>query len=409
MNIREATFEWMRARGIHHIFGNPGSTELPFLVNLPDSVRYVLALQESIAVAMADGYAQASGQPALINLHVAPGLGNAMGVLFAALKNRAPLIVTCGQQDTRHIFHEPLLSGDLVGMARPVTKWAYEVKHAADVPDALEQAYHLAMTPPRGPVFVSIPMNFWDAPAEPPRLKTLHAPDAPQGLEAVAEALASAQKPALVYGAGVGGAGAVAEAVALAERLGCAVYHAPLNSRMGFPTSHPLYEGMLLPATPRLMQALSQHDFVLVVGAPVFLLYPYFPGGMLPPGVRAMLITDDPQEASRAPVERAFVGDIRRALASAGGAGASTRLQDAFARGGGGAPPLGGDPRTEQDGRVFRAAHARTPSARQRRRGGRGGLVEPVPARVRAPRAYPRLLHLRQRGTGLGNACLDRH
>jgi benzoylformate decarboxylase len=282
MNIREATFEWMRARGIHHIFGNPGSTELPFLVNLPDSVRYVLALQESIAVAMADGYAQASGQPALINLHVAPGLGNAMGVLFTALKNRAPLIVTCGQQDTRHIFHEPLLSGDLVGMARPVTKWAYEVKHAADVPDALEQAYHLAMTPPRGPVFVSIPMNFWDAPAEPPRLKTLHTPDAPQGLEAVAEALASAQKPALVYGAGVGGAGAVAEAVALAERLGCAVYHAPLNSRMGFPTSHPLYEGMLLPATPRLMQALSQHDFVLVVGAPVFLLYPYFPAGCCP-------------------------------------------------------------------------------------------------------------------------------
>jgi benzoylformate decarboxylase len=235
MNIREATFEWMQARGIRYIFGNPGSTELPFLVNLPDGVRYVLALQESIALAMADGYAQASGQPALVNLHVAPGLGNAMGVLFTALKNRAPLIVTCGQQDTRHIFHEPLLSGDLVGMARPVTKWAYEVKHAADVPDALEQAYHLAMTPPRGPVFVSIPMNFWDAPAEPPRLKTLYAPDAPQGLEAVAEALASAQKPALVCGAGVGGAGAVAEAVALAERLGCAVYHAPLNSRMGIP------------------------------------------------------------------------------------------------------------------------------------------------------------------------------
>ena len=223
MNIREATFEWMRARGIRYIFGNPGSTELPFLVNLPDGVRYVLALQESIALAMADGYAQASGQPALVNLHVAPGLGNAMGVLFTALKNRAPLIVTCGQQDTRHIFHEPLLSGDLVGMARPVTKWAYEVKHAADVPDALEQAYHLAMTPPRGPVFVSIPMNFWDAPAEPPRLKTLHAPDAPQGLEAVAEALTAAQKPALVCGAGVGGAGAVAEAVALAEKLGCAV------------------------------------------------------------------------------------------------------------------------------------------------------------------------------------------
>ncbi|MDM7461878.1 MAG: thiamine pyrophosphate-dependent enzyme, partial [bacterium] len=113
-----------------------------------------------------------------------------------------------------------------------------------------------------------------------------------------------------------GGANALPEAVALAEKVGCAVYHAPLNSRIGFPTKHPLYEGMLLPATPRLLQALSQHDFVLVVGAPVFLLYPYFPGGMLPDGVRAMLITDDLQDAARAPVEYAFVGDIKQALAA---------------------------------------------------------------------------------------------
>jgi len=315
MNIREATFQWLQARGIRYVFGNPGSTELPFLVGLPESIRYVLALQESIAVAMADGYAQASGTPAVVNLHVAPGLGNGMGTLFTALKNRAPLIVTCGQQDTRHTFHEPLLSGDLVAMARPVTKWAYEVKHPDDVPDALEQAYHLAMTPPRGPVFLSIPMNFWDAPAQPPRLKTLYPPDAPQGLAQVAEALARAQKPALVFGASVGGAGAVPEAVALAEKIGAAVYHAPLNSRMAFPTHHPLYEGMLLPAVPRLLQTLSPYDFVLVVGAPVFLLYPYFPGAMLPPTTRAMLITDDPQEASRAPVEGAFVGDLKRALA----------------------------------------------------------------------------------------------
>ncbi|MEN3002467.1 MAG: benzoylformate decarboxylase [Armatimonadota bacterium] len=314
MNIREATFQWMEARGIRYLFGNPGSTELPFLVGLPERVRYVLALQESIAVAMADGYAQASGKPALINLHVAPGLGNAMGVLYTALKNRAPLIVTCGQQDTRHLFHEPLLAGDLVGMARPVTKYAYEVVQPADVPDALEQAYHLAMTPPRGPVFVSSPMNFWDAPGEPPRLRALHPPGMPQGLERVVEALTAAQKPALVFGAGVGSAGAIPEAVALAEKLGCTVYHAPINSRLGFPTDHPLYEGMLLPAVPRLLQALSQHDFVLVVGAPLFLLYPYFPGALLPPGVRAMLITDDPQEASRAPAEMAFVGDIKAAL-----------------------------------------------------------------------------------------------
>ncbi len=314
MNIREATFQWMEARGIRYLFGNPGSTELPFLVGLPERVRYVLALQESIAVAMADGYAQASGKPALVNLHVAPGLGNAIGVLYTALKNRSPLIITCGQQDTRHLFHEPLLSGDLVGMARPVTKYAYEVVQPSDVPDALEQAYHLTLTPPRGPVFISIPMNFWDAPAEPPRLREVQLPGMPVGLPRVVDALASAQKPALVFGAGVGGANAVGEAVALAEKLGCPVYHAPLNSRLAFPTDHPLYEGMLLPAVPRLLQTLSRHDFILVVGAPLFLLYPYFPGTLLPSGVRAMLITDDPQEASRAPAEMAFVGNLKAAL-----------------------------------------------------------------------------------------------
>jgi len=314
MNIREATFQWMEARGIRYLFGNPGSTELPFLVELPDRVRYVLALQESIAVAMADGYAQASGRAALVNLHVAPGLGNAMGLLYTALKNRSPLIVTCGQQDTRHLFHEPLLTADLVGMARPVTKYSYEVVQPADVPDALEQAYHLAMTPPRGPVFISIPMNFWDAPAEPPHLRELHPPGMPHGLERVIDALTTAQKPALVLGAGVGGVNAVSEAVALAEKLGCAVYHAPINARLAFPTDHPLYEGMLLPAVPRLLQTLSQYDFVLVIGAPLFLLYPYFPGALLPPGVRAMLITDDPLEASRAPAEAAFVGDLKAAL-----------------------------------------------------------------------------------------------
>lgn len=314
MNTREATFQWMEARGIRALFGNPGSTELPFLVELPESVRYVLALQESVAIAMADGYAQASGKPAMVNLHVAPGLGNAIGMLYTALKNRSPLIVTCGQQDTRHMFHEPLLAGDLVGMARPVTKYACEVAQPADVPDALEQAYHLALTPPRGPVFVSIPMNFWDAPAEPPRLRALQPPGMPQGLERVIDALTASQKPALVLGAGVGSAGAVQEAVALAEKLGCAVYHAPINSRLAFPTDHPLYEGMLLPAVPRLLQTLQPYDFVLVVGAPLFLLYPYFPGALLPPDVRAMLITNDPLEASRAPAEAAFVGDIKAAL-----------------------------------------------------------------------------------------------
>lgn len=305
-------------RNIAYMFGNPGSTELPLLIQFPEDRRYVLALQESIAVAMADGCAQASRAPALINLHVAPGLGNAMGVLFTALKNNSPLIVTCGQQDTRHMFHEPLLSGDLVSIARPVTKWSYEVKTPDDVIPALEQAYLLAMTPPRGPVFLSIPMNFWDSPADTPTLRQLNPPSAPQGLEQVADALSKSQSPAMVVGAQVDAAGGFEAAVALAEKLKCAVFSAPLNSRAGFPTSHPLFKGMLLPAAPRIFQALMMHDVVLVVGAPLFTLYPYFAGRFTPATAQVFHITEDPMEASRAPATAAFVGDLRLALENLG-------------------------------------------------------------------------------------------
>lgn len=298
------------------MFGNPGSTELPLLIDFPKTARYALALQESIALAMADGYAQVSGTPGLVNLHVAPGLGNAMGVLFTALKNHSPLIVTCGQQDTRHLILEPLLSGDLVGMARPATKWAYEVVQPQDVIAVLEQAYLTAMTPPRGPVFISVPMNFWDAPGEVPPLRTLNPPGIPQGLETLAQTLASAQNPALVIGASVDAMGAWEEAVQLAEKRRCTVYSAPLNSRAGFPTHHPLFRGMLLPAAPRLQQALAAHDVILVVGAPVFLLYPYFPGAVTPSTAQTFLLTDDPADAARAPAAAAFLGDLKGALAT---------------------------------------------------------------------------------------------
>jgi benzoylformate decarboxylase len=316
VNIRDAMYEWMKARGIRYMFGNPGSTELPLLIDFPETARYALALQESIALAMADGYAQVSGTPGLVNLHVAPGLGNAMGVLFTAMKNRSPLIVTCGQQDTRHLILDPLLSGNLVGMARPVTKWAYEVVQPQDVIAVMEQAYLTAMTPPRGPVFISVPMNFWDAPGEVPPLRRLNPPGVPQGLETLAQTLASAQNPALVIGASVDAANAWEETIQLAEKRRCTVYSAPLNSRAGFPTHHPLFRGMLLPAAPRLQQMLAAHDVILVVGAPVFLLYPYFPGAITPPTAQTFLMTDDPSDAARAPVAASFVGDIKSTLAA---------------------------------------------------------------------------------------------
>lgn len=315
MNVREAVFQWLREREIRVVFGNPGSTELPFLAGFPEDVRYVLGLQESVVLAMADGYAQASGRPALVNLHVAPGLGHAVGSLFTARKNRSPVVVTVGQQDTRHLLLEPLLAGDLVAMARPLVKWAHQVAHAADVPAALEQAYLLAAAPPPGPTFVAIPSNYWDEPGEPVAPRQLVPPGLPQGLSRLAEALARAANPALVIGSGVDRAGAWDAAVRLAEALGSPVFSDPIGSRIGFPTDHPLFQGMLAPAKPRIAQALFGHDVVLVAGAPVFLLYPYFPGPLVPPGVRVYLLTDDPEEAARAPAVEAYVGDVGEALA----------------------------------------------------------------------------------------------
>ena len=355
MNVREAFFDWLRARQVTRLFGNPGSTEIPMLVGLPPEVHYVLGLHEAAVVAMADGYAQATGRPAVVSLHAAPGLGNAIGALFTARKNRAPLVVLAGQQDTRHLLLEPLLAADLVAMARPAVKWAVEVAEPGGVVEAVEQAWHQAMAPPPGPAFVSVPSNFWDAPAAPPALRRVETGGGPPaGLQALAEALAGAARPALVFGAGVARAGpqAVEAAVGLAERLGCDVYADPIGSRAGFPTDHPLFRGMLLPAAPRLAQALAGCDVVAVFGAPLFLTYPYLPGPLLPPGVQAWLVTDDPAEAARSAAAVSLVGDVGAALAEL------ARLLP---------PPPPGRPLPS---RAVEAARARADAARARRRMG---------------------------------------
>lgn len=262
------------------MFGNPGSTELPMLVDWPKSVEYVLGLQESIVVAMADAYAQASRQCALVNLHAAQGLGNAIGSLRTALHNHAPLVVTVGQEDTRHQILEPLLYGDMVALGKPVVKWAYEVEEAGDLVPVLERAWHLAETAPAGPVLVSIPMNLWDQPATPFAIRQSHTPVGADAdfVRPVSEALSSAKAPALVVGGGVARSDAFAEVVDLAERLQCPVYGSALAERQGFPNQHPLYDGMLQPALPLILQTLAKHDVVVVIGAQAFLTYPYVPG-----------------------------------------------------------------------------------------------------------------------------------
>ncbi len=144
------------------MFGNPGSTELPMLHGFPDDFTYVLGLQEAVVVGMADGYAQASGGPTLVNLHTAPGVGNAMGAIFNAQANKSPLVITAGQQVRAMItLQANLTNRDATRLPHPFVKWSYEPPRAADVPLALGRATHMATLPPRGPVFVSVPMDDW--------------------------------------------------------------------------------------------------------------------------------------------------------------------------------------------------------------------------------------------------------
>ncbi|WP_047863771.1 benzoylformate decarboxylase [Rubrobacter aplysinae] len=316
--VREATLDLLRSLGMTTVFGNPGSTEIPFLNDFPEDFTYVLGLQEASVLGMADGYAQGTGGPALVNLHTAPGLGNSLGNLVSAWHNKAPLVVTAGQQDRRHVAKEPLLTGKLVDLARPYVKRAVEPLRAEDVPGEILRAYHTASQPPQGPVFVSIPMDDWDREATEelhPEREVVGAPSPdPAALDRVTEALRSAESPAIVAGSGVDRSGAFYEAAELAERARAAVWTDPISGRAGFPQDHPLYRGQLAPAQAQLAKQLSGHDVVLVLGAPVFLYYPYVPGPTLEEGTRLFHVTEDPQEAARATLGTSIVGDVGAAV-----------------------------------------------------------------------------------------------
>ena len=315
-SVRAVTFELFRDLGLTTVFGNPGSTELPMLQEFPEDFSYVLGLQEATVVAMADGFARGTGRAALVNLHTAAGLGNAVGSLVAAYHGRAPLVVTAGQQDRGQLEAEPFLSGPLVEIARPYVKWAHEPARPQDVPAALERAHHTAMQPPRGPAFVSIPMDDWAAPGLPHRRREVSGrtgPD-PAALERLAGVLAEAERPAVVAGADVDAAGARDALVALAERLRAAVWAEPYGTLAGFPQRHPLFQGFLPFAQLPLCEALRPYDVVLVVGAPVFLYYPFVPGPTVPEGTRVLHLTADPSEAARALEGFSVVGDVALAV-----------------------------------------------------------------------------------------------
>ncbi len=322
--VRDATFDLFRAHGMTVMFGNPGSTELPMLADYPADFRYVLGLQEAVVVGMADGFAQASGRTTVVNLHTAPGVGNAMGAIFNAQANHSPLLVTAGQQARAQItLQANLTNRDATRMPHPLVKWSYEPPRAEDVPLALAHGAHLAGLPPRGPVFVSLPMDDWgvevdpgDAQAAIDRKVSGRATADPEAVRVLAAALDAAVNPVLVAGPDIDASGAWDLGIALAERQRLPVWASPATggNRLGFPENHPNFRGVLPPAIGPVGQTLEGHDLVLVVGSSVFPYYPYIPGPLLPEGAKLVAITSDPDEAVRAPMGDAIVADVKLSL-----------------------------------------------------------------------------------------------
>jgi benzoylformate decarboxylase len=322
-SVREVTFELFREHGMTTIFGNPGSTELPMLAEFPDDFRYVLGLQEAVAVGMADGYAQASGRPSHVNLHTAPGVGNGMGAIFNAQANHSPLLVTAGQQVRAQITMQANLTNrDATRVVHPFVKWSFEPPRAQDVPPALARAIHTAALAPRGPAFVSLPMDDWNEEADPESGRVVErtaeprmGPD-PAAIETLAQRLSAANNPVLVAGPDIDAAGAWDDAVVLAERQRLPVFASPApgGGRLGFPEGHPLFQGVLPPAIGPVAETLKGRDLILVVGSSVFPYYPYIPGPLLPEGASLVAITSDPDEAARAPMGDVILADVGLAL-----------------------------------------------------------------------------------------------
>jgi benzoylformate decarboxylase len=310
--------------GVRHLFGNPGTTELPLMDALVDESRlqYVLGLQEVPVMAMADGYAMASGGLGVVNLHVSCGLGNAMGMLYNAYREGTPLLVTAGQSDRRIRFEEPILWGDMVGVTKPWTKWSCEVERVEDLPAAVRRAVQTALTPPTGPVFLSLPMDVqattadldltpaarFDRRTRPPR----------EALQQAAQLLLAAKNPAILAGSRVVEADAVAPLTSLCELLGAPVFseNATSHGRMPMACDHPLYAQQIPLWAPDIRRSLEPFDVLLVVGMDLLRMYVHHdPPQAVPPSCRLIHLDENPwQIGKNYPVEVGLIGDTRAGL-----------------------------------------------------------------------------------------------
>ncbi|WP_158929005.1 thiamine pyrophosphate-binding protein [Acidisphaera sp. S103] len=348
---KTALLELLKQEGVRIMFGNPGTTELPLMDALAaeQELRYILALQEAPAMGMADGYAQASGQCAVVNLHAAPGLGNAMGMLYDAQKAGSPILVTAGQHEQRFNFTEPLLWADLPTIARPFVKWSEEVRRLQDLPRAIHRAVKTALAPPTGPVFLSLPGDILTDSADldlgaPSRVATGIRGDS-SAIRQAAAIIAKASSPVIIAGDAVPQGNALQELVALAEALGAPVYDEGMASRAMFPSSHPLYRGALVRLPAAIRGLLTQHDLLVSIGADLFTLSLPDDVDSMPESYPVIHLDTDPWELGKNyPEKVSILGEpkvtlpelteaVRQARSAAESEAAGKRLQHVKAEG----------------------------------------------------------------------------
>jgi benzoylformate decarboxylase len=313
--------EVLRSEGARYVFGNPGTTELPLIDALVDAtdISYVLALQEASAVAMADGYAQAAGRPGVLNLHTAGGLGHGLGNLLNANVSATPLVVTAGQQDSRHVVTDPLLYGDLVSIATPAVKWAREVTHPDQIPILVRRAFHDSQTAPTGPVFLSLPMDVMEemTTVDIGEASTIDRSAVAGSLDRLAEHLAGIPpgKLAIIAGDEISASNAAAETVLLADALGAPVYGSSWPAHIPFPTAHPLWMGNLPTQATEIAQKLQAYDAIFALGGKSIITILYTRGSAVPPGTQIFQLSADARHVGRTySTKLGLVGDIRASL-----------------------------------------------------------------------------------------------
>lgn len=321
MRGRQVLLETLLNHGVDRIFGNPGTTESPLLDSLLDypQLQYIVHLHEGVATGAANFYAQASGKTAFVNLHVAPGLGNAIGAIYGALKNNSPMVVTAGQQDTRMRLRDPILGHDLAAIAAPVTKWSVQVERADELGPILQRAFKIANEAPAGPVFVALPIDVMEQETSVPAGKPGHSftatrPD-PAGIAAMAKLLAAAKTPAIVAGDDIARAGAHGTLVKLAEKTGAAVWFEGLRGQNAFPTDHPSARGTLAFDAVGIAKQLAGNDLVLMVGGPFFEEVWYAPGSPFAAGTKVLQIEAAPSRlAYNFALDAGVVSDVAAGL-----------------------------------------------------------------------------------------------